>query len=44
MKAIAGRPGQPDSLHLANLHEPSLSEIAGGMGVLARILAVEMLQ
>lgn len=40
MKAIAVFPGKPDSVHLANLPMPSVSEIAGGRGVLVRVLRV----
>ena len=40
MKAVAVRPGQAGSLHLAQLAEPALDEIADGHGVLARVLAV----
>jgi threonine dehydrogenase-like Zn-dependent dehydrogenase len=40
MKAIAVRPGQPDSVHLAELRRPSVDEIAGGRGVLVKVLRV----
>jgi threonine dehydrogenase-like Zn-dependent dehydrogenase len=40
MKAIAVRPGKPDSVHLAELTKPSLSDVAGGRGVLVRVLRV----
>lgn len=40
MKAIAVHPGQPGSLHLAELKPPSLDDVAGGRGVLARVLHV----
>jgi threonine dehydrogenase-like Zn-dependent dehydrogenase len=40
MKAIAVIPGKPDSVHLANLPKPSLSEVPGGNGVLVRVLRV----
>jgi threonine dehydrogenase-like Zn-dependent dehydrogenase len=40
MKAIAVLPGQPNSVHLANLTPPSLSDIASGRGVLVRVLRV----
>lgn len=40
MKAIAVHPGKPGSLHLADLPEPSLDEVQGGRGVLARVLRV----
>src|SRR5262249_20599320 len=40
MKAIAVVPGRPNSVHLAELAKPSLSEIAFGRGVLVRVLRV----
>lgn len=40
MQAIAVRPGQPDSVHLAFLPKPSLNEVDGGRGVLVRVLRV----
>jgi len=40
MKAIAVRPGKPNSVHLANLPAPRLDEIPGGRGVLVRVLKV----
>jgi threonine dehydrogenase-like Zn-dependent dehydrogenase len=40
MKAIAVVPGRPNSVHLAELARPSLSEIASGRGVLVRVLRV----
>ncbi|MBA3884269.1 MAG: glucose 1-dehydrogenase [Acidobacteria bacterium] len=40
MKAIAVHPGRAGSTHLAELAEPSLNEIPGGRGVLARVLFV----
>ena len=40
MKAVAVLPGKPNSVHLAELHKPSLSDIAGGRGVLVRVLRV----
>jgi threonine dehydrogenase-like Zn-dependent dehydrogenase len=40
MKAIAILPGKPDSVHLADLPEPSLDEIPAGRGVLVRVLRV----
>ena len=40
MKAIAVFPGKPDSIHLAELPKPSVDEIAGGRGVLVRVLRV----
>ncbi|HET7218095.1 MAG TPA: glucose 1-dehydrogenase [Vicinamibacterales bacterium] len=40
MKAIAVRPGQPDSVHLAELRRPSIDDVAGGRGVLVKVLRV----
>lgn len=40
MKAIAVYPGKPGSVHLAELPEPTLSEIPGGRGVVVRVLSV----
>ena len=40
MKAIAVHPGKPDSVHLAELPEPSVSEIPNGRGVVVRVLRV----
>jgi glucose 1-dehydrogenase len=40
MKAIAVRPGQPNSVHLADLAKPSPSDIPSGRGVLVRVLRV----
>lgn len=40
MKAVAVLPGKPDSIHLAELPEPSLDEVPGGRGVLVRVLRV----
>jgi threonine dehydrogenase-like Zn-dependent dehydrogenase len=40
MKALAVFPGQPNSLHLAELSKPSLDEIPNGRGVLVRVLRV----
>ncbi len=40
MKAIAVYPGRPGSIHLADIPEPSLTEVPEGRGVLARILRV----
>ena len=40
MKAIAVRPGTPDSVHLAALAKPSLEDIPGGRGVLVKVLRV----
>ena len=40
MKAIAVFPGQPNSVHLAELPKPSLDDIPNGRGVLVRVLRV----
>jgi threonine dehydrogenase-like Zn-dependent dehydrogenase len=40
MKSIAVFPGKPDSIHLAELPEPSLDEIPNGRGVLVKVLRV----
>ncbi|UFP95203.1 glucose 1-dehydrogenase [Gloeobacter morelensis] len=40
MKAIAVIPGQPDSMHLAELPKPHVEDIPGGRGVLVRVLRV----
>src|SRR6266446_5250430 len=40
MKAGAARPGVPNSMHLAELPKPSVSEIPEGRGVLVKILRV----
>jgi len=40
MKAIAVVPGRPNSVHLADLAKPSLSDIPGGRGVLVKVLRV----
>jgi threonine dehydrogenase-like Zn-dependent dehydrogenase len=40
MKAIAVHPGTPDSVHLAELEKPSLTDIADGRGVLVQVLQV----
>jgi threonine dehydrogenase-like Zn-dependent dehydrogenase len=40
MKAIAVVPGKPNSVHLAELDKPSLSDIGGGRGVLVKVLRV----
>ncbi|HEY0384788.1 MAG TPA: alcohol dehydrogenase catalytic domain-containing protein, partial [Pyrinomonadaceae bacterium] len=40
MKAIAVFPGKPESVHLAEMPKPHVSEIAGGRGVLVRVLRV----
>ena len=38
MKAIAVLPGKPNSVHLAELPMPKLSEVPNGRGVLVRVL------
>jgi YHS domain-containing protein len=40
MKAIAVIPGQPESIHLADLPKPSVHEISHGRGVLMQVLRV----
>src|SRR5262245_61231278 len=40
MKAIAVVPGRPNSVHLAELARPSLSDVTSGRGVLVRVLRV----
>src|SRR5437763_8094128 len=40
MKAIAVFPGKPDSVHLAELPEPSVSQIPDGRGVRVKVLRV----
>jgi len=40
MKAIAVRPGTPNSVYLAQLPKPSLDSIPNGRGVLVRVLKV----
>jgi threonine dehydrogenase-like Zn-dependent dehydrogenase len=40
MKAIAVLPGQPNSVHLATLEKPSLSDVPDGRGVLVKVLRV----
>ncbi|WP_166826928.1 glucose 1-dehydrogenase [Thalassoroseus pseudoceratinae] len=40
MKAVAVRPGQPDSVHLAELPKPKVEDIPDGRGVLVRVLKV----
>ena len=40
MKAIAVRPGTPNSVHLAELAKPAMSDVPGGRGVLVRVLKV----
>lgn len=40
MKAIAVKPGVPNSVHLAEMPKPSIGEIAEGRGVLVKVLHV----
>jgi threonine dehydrogenase-like Zn-dependent dehydrogenase len=40
MKAIAVVPGKPNSVHLADLMKPSVSDVPDGRGVLVRVLRV----
>ncbi|MEZ6039364.1 MAG: glucose 1-dehydrogenase [Planctomycetaceae bacterium] len=40
MKAIAVRPGTPNSVHLADLAKPAVTDIPDGRGVLVRVLKV----
>jgi glucose 1-dehydrogenase len=40
MKAVAVLPGRPDSVHLAELPKPAVSDIPDGRGVLVRVLRV----
>jgi threonine dehydrogenase-like Zn-dependent dehydrogenase len=40
MKAIAVHPGQPNSVHLAELPKPSVDDVPDGRGVLVRVLRV----
>jgi len=40
VKAIAVHPGQPNSMHLAEVPEPQFSDVPGGRGVLVRVLRV----
>jgi threonine dehydrogenase-like Zn-dependent dehydrogenase len=40
MKAIAVVPGQPNSVHLAELAKPSVSDVRNGRGVLVKVLRV----
>src|SRR3954468_35478 len=40
MKAIAVRPGKPNSVHLAELAKPKLTDVPNGRGVLVRVLKV----
>lgn len=40
MKAIAVYPGKPNSVHLEDIPKPSIGDVAGGKGVLVRVLKV----
>ena len=40
MKAIAVRPGTPDSLHIQEINKPKLDSIPNGRGVLVKVLQV----
>src|SRR5689334_8410571 len=40
MKAIAVIPGKPNSVHLADLSKPKVSDIPNGRGVLVKVLRV----
>jgi len=40
MRALAVFPGQPNTLHLAELPKPSVDDVPGGRGVLVRVLRV----
>ena len=40
MRAVAVYPGQPNSVHLAQMNKPSAADIAGGRGVLVKVLRV----
>ena len=40
MKAVAVRPGSPNSVHLAELPKPAVDDIPKGRGVLVRVLKV----
>jgi len=40
MKAIAVRPGEPNSVHMAELPMPSVDEIPDGRGVLVKVLKI----
>ena len=42
MQAVAVFPGKPGSIHLADLPEPSVEDIADGRGVLVEVLRVGM--
>lgn len=40
MKAVAVIPGKPNSVHLADLSKPKVSDMPGGRGVLVRVLKI----
>jgi threonine dehydrogenase-like Zn-dependent dehydrogenase len=40
MKAIAVHPGQPNSIHLREIPEPKVTDIADGRGVLVKVIRV----
>src|SRR5437773_6237482 len=40
MKAIAVYPGKPNSVHLCDVPDPNVKDIAGGRGVLVKVLRV----
>src|SRR5271170_3570161 len=40
MKAVAIRPGIPNSIHLTQLPRPNINDIQGGRGVLVKVLKV----
>src|SRR4029078_12980687 len=40
MKAIAVKPGKPNTVHLAELPAPKVSDVPNGRGVLVRVLRV----
>jgi hypothetical protein len=40
MKAIAVRPGIPNSMHLAQLPKPAVDEVPDGRGVLVKVMRV----
>ena len=40
MKAIAVKPGTPNTVHLTELPAPTVADVSGGRGVLVRVLRV----
>jgi glucose 1-dehydrogenase len=42
MKALAVFPGTPNTIHLADLPEPEVDDIAEGRGVLVEVLRVDV--